>query len=142
MTRFWLDRPTLVTGGTGLVGSWLVRALVGGGADVVCLVRDWVPQSRLLRPELLEQVKIVRADVSDQPALERVLGEYEIDTVFHLAAQTIVPIANRNPVGTFQSNIAGTWAVLEACRRSPLVKQIVLASSDKAYGEAERLPYD
>jgi CDP-glucose 4,6-dehydratase len=74
--------------------------------------------------------------------LERVLGEYEIDTVFHLAAQTIVPVANRNPVGTFQSNIAGTWTVLEACRRSPTVRQIVIASSDKAYGDADQLPYD
>jgi CDP-glucose 4,6-dehydratase len=87
-------------------------------------------------------VKTVRGDVRDQALLERVLGEYEIDTVIHLAAQTLVPIANRNPVATFESNIGGTWALLEACRRSPKVKQIVLASSDKAYGEAEKLPYD
>ena len=78
----------------------------------------------------------------DQALLERVLGEYEIDTVFHLAAQTIVPIANRNPVSTFETNIGGTWALLEACRRSPTVKQIVVASSDKAYGDHEKLPYD
>jgi CDP-glucose 4,6-dehydratase len=87
-------------------------------------------------------VKTVRGDVCDQALLERVCGEYEIDTVIHLAAQTLVPVANRNPVATFQSNIAGTWSLLEACRRSPKVKQIVLASSDKAYGEAEKLPYD
>jgi CDP-glucose 4,6-dehydratase len=80
--------------------------------------------------------------VRDQALLERVLGEYEIDTVIHLAAQTLVPVANRNPVATFETNIAGTWALLEACRRSPKVKQIILASSDKAYGEAEKLPYD
>ncbi len=90
----------------------------------------------------MERIKIVRGDVTDQACLERVLGEYEIVTVFHLAAQTIVPIATRNPVGTFQSNIAGTWTILEACRRSMLVKQIVVASSDKAYGEARNLPYD
>jgi CDP-glucose 4,6-dehydratase len=108
----------------------------------VCLVRDWIPQSELVRAALLERVKVVRGDVADQALLERTLGEYEIDTVIHLAAQTIVTIANRNPAGTFQSNIAGTWALLEACRRSPAVKQIVLASSDKAYGDQEKLPYD
>src|SRR3989440_8930759 len=139
---FWLDRPTLVTGATGLVGGWLVRHLLDGGADVVCLVRDWVPQSELVRERLLEQVKVVRGDVRDQAMIERTLGEYEIDTVIHLAAQTIVGIANRNPVSTFETNIAGTWCVLEACRRSPKVKQIVLASSDKAYGDQEQLPYD
>lgn len=138
---FWQDRPVFVTGATGLVGGWLVRRLAALGAEVVCLVRDWVPQSELARAGLLEQVKVVRGDVRDQALLERALGEYEIDTVFHLAAQTIVGIANRNPVSTFESNIAGTWALLEACRRSPTVKQIVLASSDKAYGDHANLPY-
>ena len=138
---FWLDRPTFVTGATGLVGGWLVRRLLDVGADVVCLMRDWVPQSELVREGLLEQVKVVRSDVSDQAEIERALGEYEIDTVIHLAAQTIVGIANRNPVSTFESNIAGTWSLLEACRRSPMVKQIVIASSDKAYGDHEVLPY-
>ncbi|MDQ3473217.1 MAG: GDP-mannose 4,6-dehydratase [Acidobacteriota bacterium] len=138
---FWIDRPTFVTGATGLVGGWLVRSLLKRGADVVCLVRDWVPQSELVRDGLLERVKVVRGDVRDQPLLERTLGEYEIDTVLHLAAQTIVSIANRNPVSTLETNIAGTWSLLEACRRSPAVKQIVVASSDKAYGEHEELPY-
>jgi CDP-glucose 4,6-dehydratase len=142
VSTFWRDRPTLVTGATGLVGGWVVRRLLRHGADVVCLVRDWVPESELVRGGLLPHVKTVRGDVRDQSLLERVLGEYEVDTVLHLAAQTLVPVANRNPVATFESNIAGTWAVLEACRRSPMVKQIVLASSDKAYGEAEQLPYD
>ena len=142
MSSFWLDRPTFVTGGTGLVGSWLVRRLVHAGADVVCLVRDWVPQSEIVHTRLIDQVKVVRGDVCDQSLLERVLGEYEIDTVIHLAAQTIVGIANRNPVSTFETNIKGTWNVLEACRRSPRVKQIVVASSDKAYGDQETLPYD
>lgn len=142
MSGFWLDRPTFLTGATGLVGSWLVRRLVEAGADVICLVRDWVPQSELVRSQLIERVKIVRGDVRDQALLERILGEYEIDSVIHLAAQTIVPIANRNPVSTFETNIGGTWSLLEACRRSPAVKQIVLASSDKAYGDHQTLPYD
>jgi len=138
---FWRDRPTLVTGATGLLGSWLTRKLLSSGADLVCLVRDWVPQSELVRGGAIERVKVVRADVRDRDALERALGEYEIDTVFHLAAQTIVGIANRNPVSTFESNVAGTWNVLEACRRSPAVKAVVVASSDKAYGRQDRLPY-
>jgi CDP-glucose 4,6-dehydratase len=142
MSSFWLDRPTLVTGATGLVGAWVVRALLARGADVICLVRDWVPQSEVVRSGCLDRVKVARGDVCDQALLERVLGEYEIDTVLHLAAQTIVPIANRNPISTFETNIAGTWAVLEACRHSPAVRQIVLASSDKAYGAHDHLPYD
>jgi len=139
---FWLDRPTFVTGGTGLVGSWLIQRLMDAGADVVCLVRDWVPQSEAVRKGNLERVKVVRGDIRDREVLERALGEFEIDTVIHLAAQTIVTIANRNPISTFETNIAGTWNLLEACRRSPRVKQIVMASSDKAYGDQEVLPYD
>ncbi|HVN16411.1 MAG TPA: GDP-mannose 4,6-dehydratase, partial [Anaerolineales bacterium] len=127
---FWQDRPTFVTGGTGLVGSWLVRRLIDAGADVICLVRDWVPQSELVRTKLIDQVKVVRGDVRDREVIERSLGEYEINTVIHLAAQTIVTIANRNPISTFETNIAGTWNLLEACRRSPSIKQIVIASSD------------
>lgn len=140
--EFWLDRPVFVTGATGLVGAWLVRRLIEAGADITCLVRDWVPESELVRANLLDKVKIVRGDVTDQAGLERALGEHETDTVLHLAAQTIVGTANRNPVSTFESNIKGTWSLLEACRRSPLVKQIVIASSDKAYGDQDSLPYD
>jgi len=142
VTDFWADRPTLVTGASGLLGGWLVKQLLGRGADVVCLLRDQVPQCELVRSGAVDRVRIVRGDVTDQALLERVLGEYEIDTVFHLAAQTIVPVANRNPVSTFESNIKGTWVILEACRQSSKVKQIILASSDKAYGEHEVLPYD
>lgn len=140
--QFWQDRPTLVTGATGLLGGWLVRRLLDAGADVVCLVRDWVPQSEFVRARLIDRVKVVNGDVRSQSLLERTLGEYEVDTVIHLAAQTIVGIANRNPVSTFKTNIGGTWALLEACRRSPTVKQIVVASSDKAYGAHKQLPYD
>ncbi|MCU0241944.1 MAG: GDP-mannose 4,6-dehydratase [Vicinamibacteria bacterium] len=138
---FWRDRRTLVTGATGLVGGPLVRRLLDEQADVVCLVRDWIPRSELARSGALEQATVVRGDVCDQALLDRVLNEYEIGSVIHLAAQTIVGIANRSPVSTFATNIGGTWSLLEACRRSPTVRQIVVASSDKAYGEHEQLPY-
>jgi CDP-glucose 4,6-dehydratase len=139
--RFWTDRPVFVTGGTGLLGSWLVRRLVAEGAEVTCLIRDWVPQSELMRSGTVERVNIVRGDVRDQALLERCLGENGIESCFHLAAQTIVGAANRNPISTFETNIKGTWALLEACRRSPGVRQIVVASSDKAYGDQTNLPY-
>jgi CDP-glucose 4,6-dehydratase len=141
LSEFWRDRPTLVTGATGLLGYWLTTRLVAAEADVVCLVRDWVPQSEFVRQGLLERVKVVRGDVCDYEVLERTLNEYEVDTVFHLAAQTIVGIANRNPLSTFQTNVQGTWNVLEACRRNPAVHSVVTASSDKAYGDQAELPY-
>lgn len=141
MENFWKDRTTFVTGATGLVGSCLTKKLYEAGADVVCLVRDDVPQSELVRTNLINKVKVVRGDICDRDLMERIMGEHEVDTVMHLAAQAIVGIANRNPVTTFEANIQGTWSVLEACRRSPKVKQIVLASSDKAYGDQEILPY-
>lgn len=138
---FWRDRPVFVTGGTGLVGYYLTKRLIEAGADVICLVRDSVPQSELVRSGLINKVRTVRGDICDQPLLERALGEYEVDTVIHLAAQTIVGVANRNPVGTFKANIEGTWSLLEGCRRSPKVKIVVIASSDKAYGDQDNLPY-
>ena len=140
--NFWRDRPVLVTGATGLVGGWLTRRLIDAGADVVCLVRDWVPNQELVRSNLIAKVTVVRGDLRDRDLLERALGEYEIDTVLHLAAQAIVGVANRNPISTFESNIQGTWNLLEACRRSPGVRAIVVASSDKAYGDQEILPYN
>ena len=142
MPDWWRDRPTFVTGGSGLLGGWLVRRLVDLGADVVCLLRDWVPQSELVRGGLLDRIRVVRGDVRDAPLLERVLGEYEISAVLHLAAQTIVGVANRNPLATFETNVGGTWALLEACRRSPTVRSIVVASSDKAYGDHGTAAYD
>jgi CDP-glucose 4,6-dehydratase len=142
MGTFWHGRPVLVTGATGLVGSWVVKKLLARGSQVVCLVRDWVPQSEFVSSRCIEHCCLVRGDVTDQSTVERALAEYEIDTVIHLAAQTIVGIANRNPISTFESNIRGTWALLEACRRSPAVRQIVVASSDKAYGDQKILPYD
>jgi CDP-glucose 4,6-dehydratase len=137
----WLDRPVLVTGGTGFAGGWLVSRLRELGADVVCIVRDWAPRSLLLEGDPPKDVTLVFGDVRDQTLLERALGDYEVELVFHLAAQTIVPIANRNPVETLDTNIRGTAALLEACRRSPRVAGIVVASSDKAYGAQSELPY-
>jgi CDP-glucose 4,6-dehydratase len=138
---FWRDRRVFVTGATGLVGGWLVKRLVEAEADVVCLIRDWIPQSELNQSGLLDKVSVVRGDLCDLECLERTLGEFEVETVIHLAAQAIVGIANRNPLSTFEANIGGTWKLLEACRRSPKVKQIVSASSDKAYGDSPILPY-
>lgn len=138
---YWRHRSILVTGATGLLGGWLIEALLARGASVVCLVRDRVPQSRFHTDGIDHRVITCEGDVTNQVALERIIGEHEVRCVFHLAAQTIVGIANRNPVSTFQSNVAGTWALLEACRRSPLVSEIVVASSDKAYGEQADLPY-
>lgn len=142
MSAFWRDRSVFVTGATGLLGSWLVQQLLDAGANVVGLIRDWVPQSELVRSRSIERVNVVRGDIIDRHLLERTLGEYEVEVVFHLAAQTIVGIANRNPVSTLSTNIEGTWNVLEACRRSPRVLSIVVASSDKAYGDQPQLPYN
>lgn len=142
MSTFWRDRPILITGATGLLGSWLVPELLQRGAQVTALVRDWVPFSKLCRDDSYQKINIVRGAVEDLSVLERAIAEYEIDTVFHLAAQTIVGVANKNPLGTFEANIKGTWNILEACRRVGGVSRIVIASSDKAYGDQAVLPYN
>jgi CDP-glucose 4,6-dehydratase len=141
MKEFWQDRRVFITGASGLVGGWLVEALLENRADVVVLLRDWVPGSQLITSKLLEKVTIVRGDLADPKNLERILAEYEIQSVIHLAAQTIVPIANKNPLSTFESNIAGTWNLLESCRPIKTIQSIVIASSDKAYGDVSELPY-
>lgn len=138
---FWQDRPVLVTGATGLLGSQLVKRLVTLGADVVCLVRDWMPESELMQSSTLAHVKTVRGDVADDALMQRTLAEYSIVTVFHLAAQTLVRVANQHPTSTFETNIRGTWVLLEACRLNGHVEQVVFASSDKAYGAQATLPY-
>lgn len=139
--QFWRDRSVFVTGCTGLLGSWLTEALVEAGANVTGLIRDTVPRSRLVLSGALGRINVVHGALEDAPLLERTLNEYEVEAVFHLGAQTIVGVANRNPVSTFESNIRGTWHLLEAARRSPTVKRIVVASSDKAYGDQPVLPY-
>jgi CDP-glucose 4,6-dehydratase len=140
-SRFWQDRRVFVTGCTGLVGAWTVRALVERGAHVVGLVRDTVAGSELRRSGLGQGIDVVRGCVEDVLLQERILAEYEIQTVIHLAAQTIVGIANRNPLSTLETNIKGTWCLLEAARRCRVSPHLIVASSDKAYGDQDVLPY-
>jgi len=139
---FWQNRSVLVTGATGLLGSWLVGELVDQGAKVTALIRDRIPFSLLFSRGLDRRIASVSGEIQDYPLIERTLAEYEIEIVFHLAAQTQVLVANRSPVSTFESNIRGTYMLLEACRHHPLLKSVIVASSDKAYGEADVLPYD
>jgi CDP-glucose 4,6-dehydratase len=138
---FWCDRPVAITGANGFLGSHLTGLLADLGASIVVLERDDVRPSSVV-DQWRARVSVVEGDVTDQPLLERLLGEYEVRTVFHLAAQTQVVVANDNPVSTFDSNIRGTWSLLEAVRRSPRVQHVISASSDKAYGTQPRLPYD
>lgn len=138
----WKQTSVFVTGASGLLGSALCEELVARGASVTALVRDWVPQSRLLGTGVSARCNIVRGELEDFRTVLRALNEYEVDTVFHLGAQTIVGTASRSPLSTFEANIKGTWVLLEACRQLPrLVKRVLVASSDKAYGSHEKLPY-
>jgi CDP-glucose 4,6-dehydratase len=138
---FWRDRRVFVTGCTGLVGAWTTRLLLERGAHVVGLVRDRACGSELVRSGLLDRIDVVHGELESEPLLERALAEYEIQTVLHLGAQTIVGIANRSPLSTFEANIKGTWCVLEAARRCGYHPQVIVASSDKAYGDQRELPY-
>jgi CDP-glucose 4,6-dehydratase len=130
-----------LTGAAGLLGSWVAEILTDAGANVVLLIRDHTPKSRLYEKGIIDRATTVQGEVEDHRLLERVLNEYQIDTVFHLAAQTIVSIANQSPLSTFETNIRGTWNLLEACRTTSWVNRVVVASSDKAYGEHKNLPY-
>jgi CDP-glucose 4,6-dehydratase len=139
---FWAGRNVFVTGGSGLLGSWMVDELERRGANVVCLLRDWVPDSRLVSTGAIDRVTVVRGELEDRDLLIRALNEHEIDTVFHLGAQTIVGTAARSPISTFEANVRGTWNLLEGCRLCPrLISRVLVASSDKAYGEHPVLPY-
>lgn len=140
-SEHWHRRRVLVTGCTGLLGAWLTEWLVRRDADVIGVIRDSVPQSNFHRLELDRRIVTVRGAVEDYGLLERTLNEYEVSVVFHLAAQTIVGIANENPLSTFSANIGGAWNLLEAARRSRRIQAVVLASSDKAYGAQAELPY-
>lgn len=143
MSEFsWRDRNVLITGATGLLGSWLTESLIDRGAEVTCLVRDWVPASRLVELRAMDRANLVRGELEDVGLLTRAVNEYEIDTVFHLGAQTIVGTAKRSALSTFEANVRGTWNLLEACTTcSGMVERVIVASSDKAYGEHETLPY-
>jgi CDP-glucose 4,6-dehydratase len=139
--EFWWRRRVLVTGATGLLGSQLVRLLLDLGADVVAVLRDAVPSSLLVSSGMIDRLAVVHGSVTDQPLLQRALVEYEVQSVLHLAAQTIVPHALANPVETLDVNIGGTYRLLEACRLYGRCQEIIVASSDKAYGQQEVLPY-
>ena len=143
----WRDRRVFITGGTGLLGSHLTQLVCNLGAEVVVLVRDSVPKSLFYSQEpgwsLQNKVTVVRGEIENFSLIERTLNEYEVDTVFHLAAQTIVGTANRNPLATFKANIEGTWNILEAARiHQKKVRRVLIASSDKAYGNLEGNAYD
>ena len=140
MAGFWKSKRVFVTGATGLMGGWLVKALLREDAEVVALVRDQAPKSMLVVEGILPQIAVVQGDLESLPTMQRAIAEYKPHTVFHLAAQPLVGVAKRDPVGTLRINVMGTWNVLEACR---LVghSNVVVASSDKAYGASEHLPY-
>ena len=138
---FWRDRAVLVTGGTGLLGSWVVRMLVDAGAEVTCLVRAGSERNNPVAAAWRDRVHVVPGSVRDRAVVAAALQAARPEAVFHLAAQTIVGTANQAPVQTFETNVGGTWTLLEACRQHGGVRAIVLASSDKAYGTHDRLPY-
>lgn len=138
---FWRDKNVLITGGTGLLGPWLIKELIAHNARVTVLVRDAVPDSLYFTQGLDRTTTLIWGDLLQPELLSRILNECNIDTVFHLGAQAIVGYANRSPISTFRSNIEGTWNLLEACRLSPWVQRIIVASSDKAYGAHAQLPY-
>jgi len=141
----YADKAVLVTGAQGFLGAWLAQRLLGLGARVVVPRRDVDPHSRFRTEGVEQRCDIVLADIRDYEAMTRVLNEYEVSAVFHLAAQTIVGTANRSPLATFEANVRGTYVVLEACRAHGVVgdgvERVVVASSDKAYGSHETLPY-
>jgi CDP-glucose 4,6-dehydratase len=141
MSDFWQDKHVFITGCSGLMGSWLTAELVAQGAHVAGLLRNHTGETQLTRSGVIHQIDVVQGNVCDYELMERTLADYQIDTVFHLAAQTQVGTANRVPMPTFETNIKGTWVVLEAARRNPAVQRIVVASSDKAYGTHDSLPY-
>ncbi|MCK4401197.1 GDP-mannose 4,6-dehydratase [bacterium] len=140
--KFWKDKRVFVTGANGFLGSWLTKALVTSGARVVVLIRDWIPCSVLTNMKNVYNSleAVVKGDIIDCQLIARIFNEHNIDSCFHIGAQTIVGIANKSPISTFESNIRGTWNILEAARNIG-VQRMVVASSDKAYGEQQDLPY-
>lgn len=142
ISSYWANKHVFITGAAGFVGSWLTRALARQGSYVVALIHDWDPQSELIRSGTINKVHVVNGALEGYATLERAINEHEIDTIFHLGAQAIVTVANRSPLPTFETNIRGTYNLLEACRiHKNMIKRVVVASSDKAYGDSDVLPY-
>jgi CDP-glucose 4,6-dehydratase len=139
---YWSSKNIFITGATGFLGSWLIKYLLSTKCNIIALIRDWIYNSDLIINKNINKINVVHGNIEDYFLIERTINEFEIDTIFHLAAQTIVEIANNNPLSTFETNIRGTWNLLEACRRNRKVKRIIIASSDKAYGNQKDLPYD
>ena len=140
--QFWSDKRVLVTGATGMVGAWVTRWLVDAGAHTVAFISDTDPQSELMRSGYINRVSVINGRLENYNDVERAINNQEIDSIIHLGAQPIVGAADRSPRHTFESNIQGTWNVLDAARvLDGLVKRIVVASSDKAYGTQTVLPY-
>ncbi len=138
---YWKGKNAFVTGADGFIGSWVAKTLVDQGANVTALVRDMKKQNNLDVMGIKGNLNVVQGDLVDYSVLERIANEFETEAVFHIAAQAIVGVANRSPLSTFESNIKGTWNILEAARNSKTVKKVIVASSDKAYGVQEKLPY-
>jgi CDP-glucose 4,6-dehydratase len=130
----------LVTGARGFAAAWLAKALLESGAEVSSLDREGTTPTGLELHGIAGDVDDAVGDLRDHDLVLALLRDNRIDAVFHLAAQAIVGDANASPIPTFQTNIEGTWIVLEACREAG-VDLVVVASSDKAYGPHERLPY-
>ena len=139
--KIWNSKNVLVTGAAGFLGPWLIKELLKNNASVIALVRDQTPNSLFFTDKINKQVSVVYGDLLNFNLIQKILAQFNIDSVFHLGAQAIVGTANRSPLSTFKSNIEGTWNLLEACRLSSGIKRIVVASSDKAYGENKNLPY-
>ena len=139
--NYWEEKRILITGATGFIGSWLTKELIDRKAEVTILMRDYVPESLLIKSNYIKKVNISKGELEDYFSILRTLNEYEIEVVFHLGAQAIVIIGNRNPLSTFESNIKGTWNLLEAVRNCKTVDRILVCTSDKAYGTHNELPY-
>lgn len=139
--NFWENKKVFITGADGFIGSWIAKTLIEKGSDVFVLIRDMKKESGINLQKIKEKVTVIQGDLVNFQLMNRILNEYEIDSVFHLAAQALVKIANKSPISTFESNIKGTWSILEACRLNKDVQRVVVASSDKAYGVQKELPY-
>src|SRR3989344_3942409 len=142
MINFWKDKNVFITGGAGFIGTWIIKELVDKGAVVYCLVKEMPKESNFTGLGLDKKVSLIYGDILDINSLKLFFEKYNIDSVFHLAAQPLVQLALKSPLETIETNVMGTLNVLEACRLNPRIKRILIASTDKAYGSSEKLPYD